>query len=134
VLAEGLALDVPRTCAALSERGNIFLHALYYSARGPRSVQEKVQSKQYLASEEEKSLVTFLVLRSDLGQLSHTVNVCAALYSLKGNEILVCYTKIEIMYGKTRTCLSLTSCACMRMTKASRGTHSWSYTAEDSEA
>jgi hypothetical protein len=58
-----------------------------------RSIQEKVHSKQYLVSEEEKSLVTFLLLRSDVGQLSNTVNVCAALYSLKSNKILGMFHK-----------------------------------------
>jgi hypothetical protein len=68
VLAQGLPPDVPRTWAALSERGDVPLHTLYYRAHGRPSIDEKAQRQQYLTLQEEKALVTFLLLMSDLGQ------------------------------------------------------------------
>ena len=68
VLAQGLPPDVPGTWAALSKRGDVPLHTLYYRAHGRPSIEEKAQRQQYLTSEEEKALVAFLLLMSDLGQ------------------------------------------------------------------
>jgi hypothetical protein len=68
VLAQGLPPDVPRTWAALSERGDVALSTLYYRAHGRPSKQEKARRQQYLTPEEEKDLVTFLLLISDLGK------------------------------------------------------------------
>ncbi|KAF2488413.1 hypothetical protein BU16DRAFT_497289, partial [Lophium mytilinum] len=50
VLAQGLPPDVPKTYAALSEHGD-----------------DKAQQQQYLTVEEEKALVTYLLLMSALG-------------------------------------------------------------------
>ncbi|KAF2812822.1 uncharacterized protein BDZ99DRAFT_555658, partial [Mytilinidion resinicola] len=50
VPARGLAPDVPRTYAALSDSGN-----------------ELAQSQQYLTLQEEKALVKFILLMSNLG-------------------------------------------------------------------
>lgn len=68
VLAEARNSDTPRTWAALSERGGVPLHTLYYRARGRPSREEKAQRQQYLTVEEEKALVTFLLLMSSLRQ------------------------------------------------------------------
>jgi hypothetical protein len=68
VLAQGLPPDVPRTWAALSEWGDVPLTTLYYRAHGRPSKEEKAQRQQYLTIEEEKALVSFLLLMSDLGQ------------------------------------------------------------------
>ncbi len=66
VLVQGLPPDVSRTWAALSERGNVPLTTLYYRAHGRPSIREKAQRQQYLTTEEEKALVTFLLLMSNL--------------------------------------------------------------------
>ena len=68
VLAQSLPPGVPRTWAALSEVSGVPLTTLYYRAHKRQSIQEKAQGQQYLAPEEEKALVTFLLLMSDLGQ------------------------------------------------------------------
>ena len=68
VLAQGLPPDVLRTWAALSEWGDVPLTTLYYRAHGRPSKKEKAQRQQYLTIEEEKALVSFLLLMSDLGQ------------------------------------------------------------------
>ncbi|KAF2647275.1 hypothetical protein K491DRAFT_699731 [Lophiostoma macrostomum CBS 122681] len=68
VLAQGLPLNTPRTWAALSEKGDVPLHTLYYRARGRLSIEEKAQRQQYLTPEEERGLVTFLLLMSNLRQ------------------------------------------------------------------
>jgi hypothetical protein len=68
VLAQGLPPDVPRTWAAPSEWGDVPLPTLYYRAHIRPSKEEKAQRQQYLTIEEEKSLVSFLLLMSDLGQ------------------------------------------------------------------
>jgi hypothetical protein len=67
ILAQGLPPDVPRTWAALSERGDVALTTVYYRAHGRPSMKEKAQGQQYLTPEEEKALVSFLLLMSDLG-------------------------------------------------------------------
>lgn len=67
VLAQDLPLDVLRTWAALSERGNVPLTTLYYRAHGRPSIKEKAQGQQYLTAEEEKALLAFLLLMSNLG-------------------------------------------------------------------
>jgi hypothetical protein len=68
VLAQAPPSDTPRTWAALSEWGDVPLHTLYYRAHGRPSREEKAQRQQYLTVEEEKALVTFLLLMSSLGQ------------------------------------------------------------------
>ena len=68
VLAQSLPPGVPRTWAALSERSGVPLTTLYYRAHRRQSIKEKAQGQQYLTPEEEKALVTFLLLKSDLGQ------------------------------------------------------------------
>ena len=68
VLAQSLPPDIPRTWAALSEWSGVPLTTLYYRAHRRQSIQEKTQGQQYLAPEDEKALVTFLLLMSDLGQ------------------------------------------------------------------
>jgi len=68
VLAQARTSDTPRTWAALSELGDVPLHTLYYRAHGRASREEKAQRQQYLTVEEEKALVTFLLLMSSLGQ------------------------------------------------------------------
>ncbi len=67
ILAQDLPPDVSRTWAALSERGDVPLTTLYYRAHGRPSIREKAQRQQYLTTEEEKALVTFLLLLSNLG-------------------------------------------------------------------
>lgn len=49
-------------------RGDVPLHTLYYRAHGRPSIEEKAQRQQYLTPEEEKALVAFLLLMSNLGQ------------------------------------------------------------------
>ena len=68
VLAQGSLPSGCRTWAALSESSGVPLTTLYYRARRRRSIKEKAQSQQYLTREEEKALVAFLLLMSDLGQ------------------------------------------------------------------
>ena len=60
--------DVPKTWAARSERGDVALTTLWYRAHGRQSMEEKARGQQYLTVEEEKALVSFLLLMSDLGQ------------------------------------------------------------------
>lgn len=67
VLAQDIPPDLPRTWAALSERGNVPLTTLYYRANGRPFRKEKARRQQYLTTEEEKALVTFLLLMSNLG-------------------------------------------------------------------
>ena len=68
VLAQSLSSDAPRTWAALSEESGVPLTTLYYRANKRPSIQEKAQGQQYLTPDEEKALVTFLLLMSDLAQ------------------------------------------------------------------
>jgi hypothetical protein len=67
VLAHGLPPDVPRTYAALAERGDVPLSTLHHRAHGRRSKEQKAQSQQYLTPSEEKALFRFLLRMSDLG-------------------------------------------------------------------
>ena len=48
VLAQGLPPDVPRTYAALAERGDVPFPTLHHRAHGRRSKEQKAQSQQYL--------------------------------------------------------------------------------------
>ena len=67
VLAQGFPPDVPKTWAVLSERGDVPLTTRYYCVHGRPSAREKAQRQQYLTTEEEKALITFLLLMSNLG-------------------------------------------------------------------
>lgn len=79
-LAQDLPSDVLRTWAALSERGDVPLTTLYYRAHGRPSARTKAQRQQYLTIEEEKALVTFLLLMSNLG---HPVRIKYTFASLQ---------------------------------------------------
>ena len=67
VLAQRLFVDEPRTYAALSEMSNVPISTLNHRDRGRRSREELAQRQQYLSPEEEKALVKFLLLMSNLG-------------------------------------------------------------------
>ncbi|KAF2193137.1 hypothetical protein K469DRAFT_552391 [Zopfia rhizophila CBS 207.26] len=66
VLAQGLPPDVPKTYTALAERGDVPLSTLHHRDQGRRSREELAQSQQYLTPEEEKAIVRFLLLMSNL--------------------------------------------------------------------
>ncbi|KAF2647885.1 DDE-domain-containing protein, partial [Lophiostoma macrostomum CBS 122681] len=66
VLAQRLFVDEPRTYAALSEISNVPISTLNHRDRGRRSREELAQRQQYLTLEEEKALVKFLLLMSNL--------------------------------------------------------------------
>jgi hypothetical protein len=68
VLADGLPPGVRRTYTALAERGDVPLSTIHHRDKGRCSKEEKAQSQQYLNLEEEKALVKFLLLMSNLGQ------------------------------------------------------------------
>ena len=68
VLAQSPPSGVPRTWATLSERSGVPLTTLYYRAHKRQSIKQKAQGQQYLAPEEEKALIIFLLLISDFGQ------------------------------------------------------------------
>ena len=68
VLAQGLSPEVCRTYAALAERGNVPLSTLHHRAHGRTPKEIKAQRQQYLTPEEEKAVVKFLLLMSNLGQ------------------------------------------------------------------
>ena len=68
VLAQGLHPSACRTWAALLESSGVPLTTLYYRAHKRPSMKDKARSQQYLTQEEEKALVAFLLLMSDLGQ------------------------------------------------------------------
>jgi hypothetical protein len=67
VLLQPLPPDVPRTYAVLSERGNVPISTLCHRKHGRRSKEDLAQSRQYLAPEEERALVKFMLLMSSLG-------------------------------------------------------------------
>ncbi|KAF2680654.1 hypothetical protein K458DRAFT_249755, partial [Lentithecium fluviatile CBS 122367] len=67
VLTEGFPVDLPQTWAARSEYAGVPLTTLYGRARGRPSEKEKAQQQQYLTPAEEKALVAFLLLMSNLG-------------------------------------------------------------------
>jgi hypothetical protein len=57
-----------RTWAARADATGIALTTLYNRWRGRPSIEQKAQAQQYLTVEEEKALVTFLLLMSSFGQ------------------------------------------------------------------
>lgn len=89
VLAQSLPTDVPKTWAALSERGGVPLTTLYYRAHRRQSMQEKAQGQQYLAPEEEKALITFLLLMSDLGQPVRVKYISSLAFSIARQRSIV---------------------------------------------
>jgi len=89
ILAQGLPPDVPRTWAALSERGDVALTTVYYRAHGRPSMKEKAQGQQYLTPEEEKALISFLLLMSDLGQPVRIKYIPSLAFSLARQRSLV---------------------------------------------
>lgn len=89
VLAQGLPPDVPRTWAALSERSDVPLTTLYYRAHKRSSMKEKARGQQYLTLEEEKALVTFLLLMSDLGQFVRVKYIPSLAFSVARQRSIV---------------------------------------------
>jgi hypothetical protein len=57
-----------RTWAARADASGVAITTLYSRWRGWPSIAEKAQSQQYLTVEEEKGLVSFLLLMSGFGQ------------------------------------------------------------------
>ncbi|KAF1996697.1 hypothetical protein P154DRAFT_525392, partial [Amniculicola lignicola CBS 123094] len=73
VLAEGFPSDVLRTTyAAFADRSGVPLSTRHHHAHGRCSREKQAQRQQYLTPEEEKALVKFLLLISNLG---HTVRI-----------------------------------------------------------
>jgi hypothetical protein len=66
-LAQVLPAGVPDTFAARSEHSNVPISTLVHRRNSQRSWEEHAQSQQYLSQEEEKGLVHFLLLMSNLG-------------------------------------------------------------------
>ena len=98
VLAKSLPPDVPRTQAALSERGDVPLTTLYYPAHGRPSARQKAQRQQYLTTEEEKALVTFLLLTSNLGLPVRIKYIPSLAFSLARKR----FTTIDKLPGKNQ--------------------------------
>jgi len=67
VLAQGLDQDVPRTYAALADRGQVPRSTVWHRAHGRPSKEEKAQRQQYLTPSEEIALRKFLLRMSDFG-------------------------------------------------------------------
>ncbi|KAF5852433.1 hypothetical protein GGP41_007835 [Bipolaris sorokiniana] len=67
-LAEAFSADQPRTYRAVAEKSNVPRSTLHRRKHGGASKETKAQRQQYLAVEEEKALVLFLLLMSSFGQ------------------------------------------------------------------
>lgn len=68
VLMQTLHTDGARSYRALAERSNVPHSTLHHRDRGRESKEAKAQRQQYLTPEEEKAVVKFLLLISNLGQ------------------------------------------------------------------
>ncbi|KAI1670786.1 DDE superfamily endonuclease [Pyrenophora tritici-repentis] len=68
-LVQTLPAGVPDTYAARSEHSNVPVSTLVHRRNGRRSREEQAQRQQYLTREEEKALVKFLLLMSNLSHL-----------------------------------------------------------------
>ena len=71
-LVQTLPAGVRDTYAARSEHSNVPISTLVHRRNGRRSREEQAQRQQYLSREEEKALVQFLLLMSNL---SHPVRI-----------------------------------------------------------
>jgi hypothetical protein len=69
VLAQGVPVDVPKSYRALANHGEVPHSTLHHRARERRSLEQKVESQQYLTLWEEKALVKFLLQMFDFEQL-----------------------------------------------------------------
>ena len=68
VPAQALHLDSPRSYRALAKRSGVSHTTLNHRKLGRESKETKAQRQQYLTLEEEKAIVKFLLLMSNLGQ------------------------------------------------------------------
>ena len=66
-LVQTLPAAVPDTYAARSEHSKVPVSTLIHRSNGRRSREEQAQRQQYLSRAEEKALVQFLLLMSNLG-------------------------------------------------------------------
>jgi hypothetical protein len=66
-LVQTLPAGVPDTYAARSEHSNVPVSTFVHHRNGQLSREEQAQRQQYLSREEEKALVQFLLLMSNLG-------------------------------------------------------------------
>ncbi|KAL6169814.1 hypothetical protein ACJQWK_04809 [Exserohilum turcicum] len=67
MLTQAISFDAPTTTSPLQDDA-IPYHTQYYRRRGRPSMKEKAQGQQYLTPDEEKALVEYLLLMSELGQ------------------------------------------------------------------
>lgn len=67
MLAQALPAGVLGTYAARSEHGKISISTLIHRSYGRRSREKYAQSQQYLTRDEEKAIVKFLLLMSNIG-------------------------------------------------------------------
>jgi hypothetical protein len=75
-LVQTLPAGVPDTYAARSEHSNVPVSTLVHCRNGRRSQEEQAQRQQYLSQEEEKALVQFLLLMSNLGHPVRIKFIC----------------------------------------------------------
>ncbi|KAF2867128.1 hypothetical protein BDV95DRAFT_582597 [Massariosphaeria phaeospora] len=81
-LVQNLPAGVPDTYAARSEHSNVPISTLIHRRNGRRSREEQAQRQQYLSREEEKALIQFLLLMSNLGPWPPSANQVHTLPSL----------------------------------------------------
>ncbi|USP82170.1 hypothetical protein yc1106_09444 [Curvularia clavata] len=67
MLTQAISFNAPTTTSLLQDDA-IPYHTQYYRRRGRPSMKEKAQGQQYLTPDEEKALVEYLLLMSELGQ------------------------------------------------------------------
>ena len=86
MLAQVLPAGVPETYAVRLEYGKVPISTLIHRNHGRRSREEQAQSQQYLIREEEKGLVKFLLLMSNLGQLVRIKFISSLAFSVAGQR------------------------------------------------
>ncbi|RMZ66308.1 Jerky -like [Pyrenophora seminiperda CCB06] len=80
-LVQVLPAGVPDTFAARSEHSNVLISTLAHRRNG-RSREEQARSQQYLSQEEEKGLIQFLPLMSNLGHPVRMKFICFLTFSI----------------------------------------------------
>ncbi|EMD64219.1 hypothetical protein COCSADRAFT_357137 [Bipolaris sorokiniana ND90Pr] len=68
MLTQAIPFDAPTAWTSPLQDDAIPYHTRYYRRRRRPSMQEKAQGQQYLTPDEEKALVAYLLLMSELGQ------------------------------------------------------------------
>lgn len=100
ILMQDFSSNVSRIWAVLLKRSDVSLSTFYYRAHRRQFINAKTQSQQYLTSEKEKILVTFLLLMSDLERSIRVKYISSLVFSIVRQRSVVAIDDLSKFLNK----------------------------------